>query len=88
MINKFSEIFLKSKTVSDRALKGYKIYTDKDNFQVIEAATVSEAIEKSGIKAPFKIVPAGIVTKSVFTQSEISEKQAAQISTTDPVNPA
>ena len=77
MANKFNEIFLKAKTISESGQKGYRVYTDKTNFQLVEATTVAEAIEKSGVKSPVKIEPAGVITKSIFTQAELGEKKAA-----------
>jgi hypothetical protein len=88
MSNKFNEIFLKAKTISEKSQNGYRVYTDKDNFQMIPAQTVAEAIEKSGIKSPFKIEPAGVITKSIFTQAELAEKQVSQTSQPAPANPA
>jgi hypothetical protein len=77
-MNRLNEIFLKSKTVSERSNRGYRIYTDKNNFQFVEAPTVAEAIEKSGIKDPVRIDISGVITKCIFTQAELAEKQAAQ----------
>ncbi len=78
MVNKFNDIFLKEKTVPAKQKKGYNIYTDKTNFTFFEAATAAEAIEKSGIKNPYKIEPAGLVTKSIFIQAELAEIQKIQ----------
>jgi len=77
-MNKFNEIFLRSKTVSERSNRGYKIYTDKEKFQLVDAATVAEAFEKSGIRDAIKIEIAGVITKSIFSQTELAEKQASQ----------
>ena len=91
MHNKFNDIFLKSKTVSEKAQRGYKIYTDKEKFQLVDATTVSEALAKSGIKDPYKIEVAGVIKRSIFAQSEISEKQATKaeipVSQTPPATP-
>lgn len=77
-MNKFNDIFLKAKTVIQKSQKGYKVYTDKDNFNLVEATTAAEAIEKSGIKNPYKILPADYVTRSIFAQSELAELQKNQ----------
>jgi hypothetical protein len=69
----FNKIFLNSKTISEKKQKGYKIYTDKNNFQIIEAETAAEAIEKSGLKSVYKIEKIGVVNKSIFTKPELSE---------------
>ncbi len=77
-MNKFNEISLRTKTISERSQRGYKIYTDKNNFQLVEATTVAEAMEKSGIKNPVKIEVAGVITRSLFGKSELAEMQSAQ----------
>ena len=92
-MTKFNDISLKTKTVSEKQQKGYKVFSDNTNFQVVEAATAAEAIEKSGIKAPYKVEPAGIVTKSIFSQAELLEAQVAAptspvIEPQAPANPA
>jgi hypothetical protein len=77
-MNKFNDIHLKIKTISEKSQRGYRIYSDKTNFTLVEAATVSEAIEKSGIKNPAKIEIAGVITKSIFNQAELAEKLTSQ----------
>lgn len=81
MSEKFNDISLKFKTVPAKERKGYNVFTDKDNFTYIEASTVAEAIEKSGVKTPFKVEPAGMVKKSIFMQSELAENQKSQENT-------
>lgn len=87
-MKKLNELFLKEKSVSEKSQKGYRVYTDKNNFQVVEAATAAEAIEKSGIRTPYKIEPAGVIKKSIFTQAELVENQPAQATPQNPANPA
>ncbi len=84
-MSKFNEISLKIKTVPAKAKKGYNIFTDKDNFTYIEAETVAQALEKSGVKNPIKIEPAGFVNKSIFYKSELADTQKIQENPRPPV---
>ncbi len=74
-MTKFGEINLKNKSVSQKNMKGYNIYKSKSEFVFVEAVTAAEAIEKAGINQIYKIEPASVVKKSVFSEGELSEKQ-------------
>jgi uncharacterized protein YjhX (UPF0386 family) len=71
-MDKFSEIYLKAKSIVEKSQQGYKLYKDKENFVFIEALTAKEAIEKSGIN-PVRIERAGLANKSIFSESELVE---------------
>ena len=73
MKHKFDNFKLKEKQISEKKLNGYRVYSDKSNFQTVESETVAEAIDKSGIKEPYKIEVVGLVKKSIFTESELIE---------------
>lgn len=75
-MNNFNKIFLNSKTVIEKKQKGYRVYSDKNNFTIIEAETASEAIEKSGLKNAYKIEKVGVINKSIFTKPELSEAKS------------
>lgn len=88
-MSNFNDIFFKERTVPAKQQRGYNVYSDKEKFTFVEAATASEAIEKSGIKAPFKIEPSGFIKKNVFAQSEIAEVKKEQATpATPPAAPA
>jgi len=74
-MEKFNDIFLKEKTVTASRKKGYNIYKDKTNFVFVEADTAAEAIEKSDVKSPYKIICASLTKKALFSSAELAEIQ-------------
>lgn len=66
-------IDLKIKTAIKRKQSGYKIYQAVGEPEIIEAETVSEAMQKTTIKQPTKIEKVGIVKKSIFSEAELEE---------------
>jgi len=70
---KFKHIHFKEKQIPEKSLKGYRVYSDKTNFQNVEAATAAEAIEKSGMKNPVKVEVIGVVNRSIFSDTELAE---------------
>ena len=75
-MSNFNKIFLNSKTVVEKKQLGYRVYSDKNNFTLVEAETASEAIEKSGLKRAYKIEKVGIINKSIFTKPELAEAKS------------
>lgn len=72
-MSNFNKIFLNAKTVIEKKQQGYRIYSDKNNFTVVEAETASEAIEKAGLKTTYKIEKVGLIKKSIFNKPELSD---------------
>ena len=59
----------------------YKVYKDKDGFETVHATTASEAIEKSGIKNPFKIHRITATVSNIISGDEmakVAESKPAQ----------
>ncbi len=52
----FEMLELPRRVISDAAVTGYRVYTSASEFVMIEAALASEAIAKSGIEKPYKVV--------------------------------
>ncbi len=73
-----NDLYLKEKTVTQKGTRGYRVYSDKNNFKLVEADTAFEAIQKSGVVSPHKVEAVNIVTKSVFSPQEIAERSIAQ----------
>jgi hypothetical protein len=70
----FDTLALTIKTCTDDVV-AYKIYQDATRFYIIHARTVAEALQKSPIEKPFKIVKTNVVDKDFFTRSELSENE-------------
>lgn len=75
----------KTKSIEEKTAKGYKVYKTPTEFVSVEAATAFEAIEKSGIKNPYKVEKQGIVHKTLFTDNELKDV-SVQNSTTENKN--
>lgn len=82
----FQPIDFKQKTFSEKEKIGYKIFKSLSEFEHIEAETVSEAIEKSGIEKPFKIIRANLLQKDLLLEDELKEMKVAISGNVDNVN--
>ncbi|MDX1949254.1 MAG: hypothetical protein SFT90_01990 [Rickettsiales bacterium] len=65
------EAKFKVKNIKEKSQSGYKIFKTEKDFELVEAETALEALEKSGISTPVKIERIGIIKKSVFTDEEL-----------------
>lgn len=51
--------------------QGYRVYSGKEEFVEVEAATIGEAIEKSGVKEPLKLERMGIASITIYREGEL-----------------
>ncbi len=55
MAQKFTKLPLQEKKKEDIGEGQYRIYKNKTEFVTVEATFAAEAIEKSGIKDPYRV---------------------------------
>lgn len=67
----FTRLVLPKRKISEVNSVGYKVYKDRDNFVVVAATLASEAIEKSGIINPYKVVRLGTDVKTIIDNSAL-----------------
>lgn len=72
MKKEFQPLGIPIKTISDNSDKSfYKVFSDSKTFVEIQADTATEAMIKSGIEEPFKIIKNGIGTIKILDNKDI-----------------
>lgn len=71
----FAPLMFKTKSVQEKALRGYKIYKTASDFVTVEAETAAQAFETAGVTNPYKIEKIGLIYKSLFSDTELQEQQ-------------
>jgi hypothetical protein len=71
-IDVFSSLYIPSMRYTNKEENCYLVYSDKKDFARIGASTAFEALEKSGIIKPYKIVHEASCMKSVLNETEIT----------------
>lgn len=76
----FEPINLPLRMLSTEALRGYRVYRNPAEFVTVEASMAAEAIEKSGVANPFKVVRAELEVKDVLPPELLKsiDKQPSQ----------
>lgn len=77
----FMDIALKQKKFKDEYMQGYHVYKDAQEFVLVEADAATEAIEKSGVNKPYKVVRSsqdvGAVIAALFFEDIANENAEA-----------
>ncbi len=55
-VNKFAPIDFPHRHLTDKCARNYRVYKDAKEYISIEALTAKEAIEKSGIESPYRVI--------------------------------
>ncbi|NDF12521.1 MAG: hypothetical protein EB060_06910 [Proteobacteria bacterium] len=76
--HQFVAVEFKKKILSPQEIRGYRVYTSATEFVLVEAPAAREAIEKSGVKKPVRVVRAehdlGKVVKKQFLVDAITQE--------------
>jgi hypothetical protein len=67
----FGNLSLKKKHNTNIDLVGYKIFKDKDNFEIVQAQTLAEAIANSGINSPYKVERVGLNKEYIISEDKL-----------------
>lgn len=62
----FEPIILPLRVISEEAVQGYRVYKNPTEFVTVDAAMAAEAIEKSGVSNPFRVVRAELEVSDVL----------------------
>lgn len=71
---KFSGYSLPHKEVAEKKIRGYKIFKNSKEFVIVEAYTAAEAIEKSGLTNPAKMVRLGTSLGNILSENVFDSK--------------
>lgn len=75
--NRFSAIAPLRKEIIEAKIRGYKVFKNSEDFVVIQADTASQAVEKSGISRPFRVVRLGSELGTVLDQTAFEDGSAS-----------
>lgn len=61
-------------------VQAYKVYSSDLDFEIVEAETVTEAIDKSGIEKPFRVAKVSSASLNILEKGELlaMEEPAAE----------
>lgn len=65
---------LTRKSIGTSGRQGYRVYKNHTEFVEIEALLASEAVEKSGITAPYKVERIGMVSASILDGTMLTDR--------------